>query len=276
MDHARRFFMCPPDHFRVDYAINAWTDPNARVDELRAREQWEELLSVYIEAGAEVRLVEPVEGVPELTFAGDSIFLFGDVALRSRFRHAERMPEVAPMARNFERLGYVLEDLPQGLHFEGNAEAIHHNGRLLGGWGVRSDRAALTFLGELLDVEVHAFQLARPYYHLDVCVAPIDPHTALYYPAAFSAEGRAHLARLVPKLIAVTEAEAQDLACNSVSVHGTVVMSTRRAPRVASLLRSLGKRVVELDLSEFQRAGGGAKCLTLEAYRPSTVRRAVA
>jgi N-dimethylarginine dimethylaminohydrolase len=141
---------------------------------------------------------------------------------------------------------------------------------------VRSDRAALTFLGELLDVEVHAFELARPYYHLDVCVAPVDPHTALYYPGAFSAEDRAQLARLVPRLIAVTEAEAQNLACNSVSVHGTVVMSTRRAPRVASLLRGMGKRVVELDMGEFQKAGGGAKCLTLEAYRPTQARRRVA
>jgi N-dimethylarginine dimethylaminohydrolase len=209
-------------------------------------------------------------------FAGDSIFLFGERAISSRFRHAERQPEVAPMARRFARRGYRLEQLPEGLHFEGNAEAIHWNGMLLGGWGVRSDRGALDYVSQRFDLELHAFQLARPYYHLDVCLAPIDERSALYYPGAFTAQGRAQLTRLVPNLIAVTEAEAQALACNSVSVHGTVVMSTTQAPRVAELLCATGKRVVAIDVSEFQKAGGGVKCMTLEAYRPADARRAVA
>jgi N-dimethylarginine dimethylaminohydrolase len=272
----RHFYMCPPDHFRVDYAINAWTDAADQVDSALATAQWEKLVATYVDAGAEVTLLDPEPGVPELTFAGDSIFLYGDIALSSRFRHPERQPEVAPMARRFERLGYRMEALPNGIHFEGNAECVRWNGRLLGGYGVRSDRAALMYVSDLLDIDVHPFQLARPYYHLDVCVAPIDEQTALYYPGAFTFEGRCKLARLIPRLIAVTEAEAQALACNSVSVNSTVVMSTRRAPRVAELLRGLGKRVVELDVSEFQKAGGGAKCLTLEHYRPMRVRRAVA
>ncbi len=28
----RRYLMCRPEHFRVDYAINPWMDVNARVD----------------------------------------------------------------------------------------------------------------------------------------------------------------------------------------------------------------------------------------------------
>jgi N-dimethylarginine dimethylaminohydrolase len=229
----RQFFMCPPDHFRVDYAINAWTDPGAEVDSTRALEQWERLYAVYVDAGARV-------------------------------------------ARRFARRGYHVEQLPEGMHFEGNAEAIHWNGMLLAGWGVRSDRSALDHLCARLDLELHAFQLAAPYYHFDVCLAPIDERTALYYPGAFTAQGREQLARLVPRLIAVNEREAKALACNSVSVHGTVVMSTTQAPRVAELLCAAGKRVVALDVSEFQKAGGGVKCLTLEAYQPAQARQAVA
>ena len=274
--HSRRFFMCAPDHFRVDYAINAWTCPDDVVDEQRALAQWHSLRAAYLEAGAEVCDIEPEPGVSELTFAGDSIFLFGHVAISSRFRHAERMPEVLPMAQRFRRLGYVVRELPSGLHFEGNAEAMYWNGMLLGGYGVRSDRAALECISHILGVDVMPFQLSRPYYHLDVCLTPIDTETALYYPGAFTPEGQAALERLVPKLLPVSEAEAQALACNSISIHDTVVMSTRNAPRVAALLRSLGKRVVELELSEFKKAGGGAKCLTLEAYGFNQARRAVA
>jgi N-dimethylarginine dimethylaminohydrolase len=272
----RQFFMCPPDHFRVDYAINAWTDPGAEIDSARALEQWERLYAAYISAGARVGIIEPEPNVPELVFAGDSIFLYGQRAISARFRHAERQPEVAPMARRFARRGYHVEPLPDGMHFEGNAEALHWNGMLLAGWGVRSDRSALDHVCARLDLELHAFQLAAPYYHFDVCLAPIDERTALYYPGAFTAQGREQLARLVPRLIAVNEREAKALACNSVSVHGTVVMSTTQAPRVAELLCAAGKRVVALDVSEFQKAGGGVKCLTLEAYQPTRARQAVA
>jgi N-dimethylarginine dimethylaminohydrolase len=275
-DRMRRFFMCAPDHFRVDYAINAWTCANTRVDERRALAQWHSLREAYLEAGAEVCEVEPEPGISELTFAGDSIFLFGHVAISSRFRHRERMPEVLPMAQRFGRLGYVVRELPEGLHFEGNAEALYWNGILLGGHGVRSDRGALACVSHILGVDVVPFELKKPYYHLDVCLTPIDAETALYYPGAFTAAGLAELARVVPKLVPVDEAEAQALACNSMAVNDTVVMSTRRAPRVAAILRGLKKRVIELELSEFKKAGGGAKCLTLEAYDFARARRAVA
>jgi N-dimethylarginine dimethylaminohydrolase len=180
------------------------------------------------------------------------------------------------MAQRFRRLGYVVRELPEGLHFEGNAEALYWNGMLLGGHGVRSDRAALACVSHILGVEVVPFELNKPYYHLDVCLTPIDGETALYYPGAFTDVGLEELARVVPKLVPVNEAEAQALACNSMAINDTVVMSTRRAPRVAALLRGLKKRVVELELSEFKKAGGGAKCLTLEAYDFTRARRAVA
>src|SRR5689334_17792050 len=113
VQQTRQFFMCPPDHFAVDYAINAWTAPGTQVDIDRALDQWELLYNVYLDAAATVGLIEPEPGIPELVFAGDSIFLFGERAVSSRFRHAERQPEVLPMARRFARRGYRLEQLPE-------------------------------------------------------------------------------------------------------------------------------------------------------------------
>ena len=268
--------MCPPDHFQLDYAINRWTDLAQRVHRKRAREQWEQLLSTYRDLGVDVQVLAPEPGVSEMTFAGDSIFVFGDQAVSGRFRHAERMPEVKPMAQRFARAGYRVHRLPTGLHFEGNAEALYWNGMLLGGYGVRSDQAALSYLATMLGVELHTFKLSQPYYHFDVCFAPIDEHLALYYPGAFTSDGRALLERLCPNLIAVNEQEAQSLACNSVSIHDAVVMSTTKATRIEALLRARGKQVIALDMSEFAKAGGGAKCLTLEAYQPMRAARAVA
>jgi len=45
-------------------------------------------------------------------------------------------------------------------------------------------------------------------------------------------------------------------------------LSTKAVNIFPEKLSSLGFEVIELDLSEFAKSGGGAKCLTLEAYPP--------
>ncbi len=266
LEAPRRFYLCPPDHFQIRYAINAWMDVNNPVDPARASEQWQSLYETYRRLGADVQVLDPEPGVSEFTFPGDSIFLFGDTAVSSRFRHPERDPEVAPMARRFASRGYTVHPLPEGLHLEGNAEAIYWHGQLFGGHGLRSDRAALLHLGTLLDIEVHTFEIREPYFHFDVTFFPIDKSLAAYNPAAFNADGMRLLERLCPDLIPVDEAEARVLACNGISLNHTVVVSTPLARRFIEAVRARGKEVVALDLSEFRKAGGGAKCLTLEAY----------
>ena len=37
----RRYLMCRPEHFRVDYAINPWMDVDSPVDPDRALAQWD-------------------------------------------------------------------------------------------------------------------------------------------------------------------------------------------------------------------------------------------
>ncbi|MCH7663688.1 MAG: hypothetical protein IH859_07450 [Chloroflexi bacterium] len=66
--------------------------------------------------------------------------------------------------------------------------------------------------------------------------------------------------------IAIDSKEAQMMACNSKAVGETVVVSTKQAPKFVADVKALGLNVVELELSEFLKAGAGAKCLTLEAY----------
>ena len=55
----RRYLMCRPEHFRVDYAINPWMDVDAAVDPDRALAQWDTLVETLRAAGAEVRADRP-------------------------------------------------------------------------------------------------------------------------------------------------------------------------------------------------------------------------
>ena len=258
--------MCPPTYYEIKYILNDWMDAGNQVVSNQAMEQWESLRDTYTRLGVQVSVIDPVEGIPEFHFAGDSIFLFGEKAVSSRFRFEERQPEVAPMTSWFSNLGYSIHTIPEGLHLEGNAETILWNGNLFGGWGIRSDKEAYTSLAEILDIEIIPLKLQEPYYHLDTGFCPINKNTIAYVPDAFESQSRELVSGLAKNTIAIDTKEAQLMACNSKTVADTVVVSTKQAPNFVADITRLGLNVVELELSEFLKAGAGAKCLTLEAY----------
>ncbi|MDA1329455.1 MAG: arginine deiminase-related protein [Chloroflexi bacterium] len=266
-DKPRRFFLIPPHHFRIDYSINEWMDTNVQIDHELAQRQWQSLVDAYKELGAEVEIFEPFEKLPDQVFLGDAIFLYDDQAIASRFRVSERSAEVDPMIDRFKKKGYTINRLPDNIHFEGNAEAILWDGKILGGFGVRSDLAALEYLGKTLSLEVIPLQVVSPYFHLDIAVCPLNNQCLAYVPAAFEPESLARIEALGADMIAIDETEAKLLACNSMSVNGTVILSTTQVDKFPKALEKAGFNVKALDLTEFAKSGGGAKCLTLEAYQ---------
>src|ERR1700683_4297667 len=72
-----RFLMCTPDHFGVAYKINPWMDPNSwgRSDRALAaasRAEWAAFHHALVELGAEISLVPPAPGVPDLVFTANA------------------------------------------------------------------------------------------------------------------------------------------------------------------------------------------------------------
>jgi N-dimethylarginine dimethylaminohydrolase len=118
-------------------------------------------------------------------------------------------------------------------------------------------------VGEQFDVEVLPLELVDPrFYHLDTCFCPLAEDEAIYYPGAFDDYGRSVLADRIPRLIAVSAEEAVSFSCNAVAIDRTVILNDG-APKLARALQARGYAVRPLRLTEFIKAGGSAKCLTL-------------
>ena len=66
----------------------------------------------------------------------------------------------------------------------------------------------------------------------------------------------------IERLIEVSAEEAVSFSCNAVVVGKSVILN-EGAPELARSLRSLGYDVKPICLTEFIKAGGSAKCLTL-------------
>jgi N-dimethylarginine dimethylaminohydrolase len=64
-------------------------------------------------------------------------------------------------------------------------------------------------------------------------------------------------------LIEVSAGDAVDFACNAVELGDAIVLHAASA-RLRDRLNAAGYRVFATDLSDFIKAGGSAKCLTLK------------
>ena len=149
------------------------------------------------------------------------------------------------------------------MYHEGAGDALFCGDTLFAGYRTRSDATAHQWVGKSLGVRVLPLELVNPrFYHLDTCFCPLAPGEALYYPEAFDAYGRRVLQTHIPRLIATTDAEALRFGCNAVVVGKTVIHNSR-CPDLALALAKAGYRTVEVELDEFLKAGGSAKCLTL-------------
>jgi N-dimethylarginine dimethylaminohydrolase len=101
------------------------------------------------------------------------------------------------------------------------------------------------------------------YYHLDTALAVLSDTEIIYNPAAFSAASRAILRELFPDAILATPEDAAVFGLNAVSDGYNVVLPAAAAHLIEQT-RERGFNPVAVDMSELMRAGGGAKCCTLE------------
>lgn len=265
----RRFLLCPPTYFGVAYEINPWMSTEVSADPARALAQWEDLVETLRSAGAEVETQTPIEGLPDLVFTANAGLVDGRRFLPSRFRHPERQGETVHDIEWFTRRGFEIRPLPAPLVHEGAGDALpfwpaHEPGPvLLSGYRTRSDAAAGAAVSAALETPVRSVELVDPrLYHLDLVFCPLDGRHALVAPQGLDHYGLLVVKALVPEPIFLEDEEALAFSANSVVVGSTVVMPAC-SPRLGHLLEGLGFDVAVVPVDEFQKAGGGCRCLTL-------------
>ena len=266
----RQYLMCRPDHFEVSYSINPWMDPTRPVDRAVALRQWEALRQTYVDLGHRVDVLGGEPGLPDMVFAANGGLVIGGRALGAKFAFAERAPEGPAYLRWLGRQvagGRLRRAVPAQHVNEGEGDFLVTGGLVLAGTGFRTDVRAHAEVQELFGLPVVALRLVDPrYYHLDTALAVLsdgaDANVA-YYPGAFSDGSRQVLERLFPDAVIASAEDAAVLGLNAVSDGHHVVLS-QAATGLMAQLRERGYEPVGVDLSELAKAGGSAKCCTLE------------
>ncbi|WP_404787567.1 TIGR00300 family protein [Altericista sp. CCNU0014] len=267
-----RVLMCPPTYYDVDYVINPWMEGNLhKPSPDLAQQQWQGLFDILKEH-AIVDTIEPQAGWPDMVFTANAGLVLGKTAVVSRFYHKERQGEEPYFKQWFQSQGYQVHELPKDLPFEGAGDALlDRDGQWLwAGYGQRSELDSHQTIAKWLDIEVLSLRLIdERFYHLDTCFCPLSQGYLLYYPDAFDAYSNRLIEQRVAaeKRIAIAESDAINFACNAVNIDRAIVLN-QASEALKHRLGDCGFQVFETPLTEFMKAGGAAKCLTLRVTEP--------
>lgn len=260
-----KLLMCPPLYYGIEHEINPRMSRSHQSNPQLAQEQWRALYRLLEDhLGAEIALLEPRKGLPDMVFTASAGLVWGNKFIASNFRHEARRGE-APFFDNwFQVRGYEIFYLPEENFFEGEGDLLLCGDLFFAGYHIRSGITSRQKVAEILGREILSLELTNEwFYHLDTCFCPLGKGQALFYPAAFASDALKVLEDKIGALIPVPEEEARRFACNAIVVEKNVVMNDG-CPQTREKLRALGFSVLETPLSEFIKAGGSAKCLVLK------------
>ncbi len=266
--------MCPPDYFTVEYVINPWmAGHKGSMDKNLARQQWEALRDALAQY-ADIVTIEPRPELPDMVFTANAGVVYGRKAVASHFMPMERRPEEAHFKKWFRDNGFELLDLDEKIGFEGAGDCLldRKGPWLWTGLGFRTEIEAHEELRKFFDREVVSIRLVDSrFYHIDTCFCPLADGFLMYHPPAFDFDSRIAIESRVPshKRIVVDTMDAGNFACNAVNIGDQVFLNKASKPLKARLMLA-GFTVHEVDVSEFLKAGGSTKCLTLKVDEPVT------
>lgn len=251
--YLKSFLMCRPKHYYVPW-----------LDEQLVVQQWDDLKDRISEYDGETLFVSSKPDQTRMTFSADAGLTFKDqnIAVLSNFRNDDRKYEEQYFLEWFLERGYAVKTLES--YFE-SGDVARFNNVMIGGYGPRTDLLAYAEISNtVMTPAIITVQMANPaFYHLNQAFCPLDGTEYLIYPGAFNEAGLAAIRQLGGSEITVSSGEAVKMACSSVCVGRTIMMPSG-CPQIKADLEQRSYKVVEIDVSEFLKAGEGCKALALE------------
>ena len=259
----RDLLLCAPDHYGIEYEINPWMSRARGADIPMTQAQWKELYDTLSKLKCRIHLISPQPKLPDMVFTANAGLTVGRLFIPSNFRHQERAGEAPHFAKYMEDRGYEVSWLPKELYFEGEGDALFGGDALFCGYKFRSDINAHRAVADLLGCLVISVELVDPrFYHLDTCFCPLTDGGVMWFPAAFDEYGQRAIRDHVSDLIDVSSEEAACFSCNAVVIDRDIVLP-EGAPKLVGKLQDRGFTCYPLPMTEFLKAGGACKCLTM-------------
>ena len=219
-----------------------------------ANDQWDTYVAALSACGWNVVEVAPRDELADSVFIEDTVVMLNGVAVITNPGAVSRKAEVFGTEETVRGLGIPVERIVEPGTLDGgdvlkvgNTIYVGSGGRT-NGEGIRQFRA----IAENLGFNVVGVPVSKVL-HLKSAVTALPDGTVIGHTKLVDN------ASIFPRFLPVPEEEGVAV----VIVDDTTLIMSASAPKTAELLRSLGYRVVAVEISEFEKLEGCVTCLSV-------------
>lgn len=222
-------------------------------------------------AGVRCHLVPSKPGLSDLAFTRDAVFMTPWGLLELRPSEPHRRAEAAHLVAalngvGVESLGAVDEGKVEG----GDVCLVRPGLVLIAISGERTDEAGARALGRIFEGRGWRALYTRidpRYLHLDTQFTLVSKHFGVACLETLEAGFAETMAGLGIDLLPATPGEVDRLEANLLSLGGCRVVAPAGETRLNRELRKRGYDLIEAEIDQFVRCGGGVHCLTMPLGR---------
>lgn len=267
----KKVLVSPPTYLNAapinEIAIR-WKD--TPLDREKMESEFQQFLEAFINCGIETELLIPDPKRPNAVFARDFGGCIKEGFILGNFKFPLRYQEKYDYDKRMEEL-FIPKvcEIKKGL-FEGGDFMYLKENLIALGMADRTDQAGYLEMREKLfplGYEIIPVRINKKYLHLDMCFNLVDDHLAVGYMEGMPESFKKVLYDLDIETICVPEASIFRHGCNLQSLGKHRVLSLKQNERVNAALEKRGMEVIELDITEILKAGGGPHCMTFPLIR---------
>ena len=217
------------------------------------------------------------EPLPDIVFMGNAGLslprLRHPLILLPRMKFPQRQHELPYLKQLFHHLHLPTMDYPGVEPFEGQAELKWFDGgrKAVCGYGFRSTKQTYVELDRLFSTlyedkpQLLVLKLASAdFYHLDVAMLAYD-NQCIVHRRAFSPTSLQKLERFLGKQNVTVLDTSDKFGLNAIVDGSKLITHKLQDPSLKPLLHALtGRTIHEIDVSEFEKSGGSARCMVLD------------
>lgn len=252
----------------INEIAKKWKDTTMDVEKML--KEHDAFVEAYRSAGVEVEFLEADEERPNSVFARDFGGCVREGYIMGNFKLPLRYKEHVDYERRMEELGVPkIAEVKEGL-FEGGDFGFLNEHWIAVGMADRSNERGVEEIRTQLapyGYEVTGVPLNPAYLHMDMCFNLVDEHIAVTYQEGLPEEFLRMLAKHDIEMVSVEEESIFLHGCNLQALGNHRVLSLKQNSRVNEELAKRGMDVIELDITEILKAGGGPHCMTFPLVR---------
>lgn len=268
----KKVLLCKPDYLKILQPINVIQEKHSEnnIDTEKACKEHEQFIKALEAEGVEVVLGKNHERYPYEVNTRDLGVTTPKGIVFGRFYNPYRWGEHRLIEETFKENDiYIYDKHTEGI-FEGGDFMYLDENTVAIGTGIRTDMVGVRQLAntfEDLGIEVIPVDFAEEFLHLDMIMNVIGEKTAVICEEALPDEFVKYLKEKDFILITVSKEDVFLHKCNLLSIGDKTIISHNQAEDVNEQLEELGFRIIQLNLKEVLKSGGGPRCMSFPLLR---------